>query len=90
MTVEDLGTPGASWLATRGFPITVVVEPLEPPALFEWFASFRETLGMTVVPLGPAAGPALLKALRHNELGGLVCDRDGVGLTRPGMGCRGV
>ena len=67
---------GGAWLATRGFPITVVVEPLEPPELFEWFVSFRETLGMTVVPLGPEAGPAVLKALRQNELVGLLCDRD--------------
>ena len=40
---------------TRGSPITVVVEPLEPPELFEWFVSFRESLGMTVVPVGPDA-----------------------------------
>jgi lauroyl/myristoyl acyltransferase len=67
---------GGAWLATQGFPITVVVEPLEPRALFEWFANFRRQLGMTVVPLGPDAGSAVLKALRANELVGLLSDRD--------------
>ncbi|MEA2705211.1 MAG: phosphatidylinositol dimannoside acyltransferase [Actinomycetota bacterium] len=67
---------GGAWLATQGYPITVVVEELEPAELFEWFAEFRRTLGMTVVPLGPQAGGAVLKALRANELVGLLCDRD--------------
>jgi KDO2-lipid IV(A) lauroyltransferase len=67
---------GGAWLATQGFPITVVVEPLEPKELFEWFASYREALGMTVVPLGPAAGSAVLRAIKANELVGLLCDRD--------------
>src|SRR5580765_1176620 len=38
------------WLADRGHPVTAVVEPLEPPELFEWFAQLRSSLGMTVVP----------------------------------------
>ena len=57
-------------------PITVVVEPLEPPELFDWFVSFRESLGMTVVPVGPAAAAAVLRALRANEVVCLLCDRD--------------
>ena len=44
------------WIAEQGLPITVVVEPLEPPELFEWFVSFRQSLGMTVVPVGAAGG----------------------------------
>jgi KDO2-lipid IV(A) lauroyltransferase len=67
---------GGAFLSTQGYPITVVVEPLEPPELFEWFAEFRRRLGMTVVPLGPDAGGAVLRALRANELVGLLCDRD--------------
>jgi KDO2-lipid IV(A) lauroyltransferase len=67
---------GGAWLATQGFPITVVVEPLEPPELFEWFASFRRSLGMTVVPLGPSATSEVLRALRANHVVGLLCDRD--------------
>ncbi|MEX2658952.1 MAG: phosphatidylinositol mannoside acyltransferase [Acidimicrobiales bacterium] len=67
---------GGAWLATQGYPITVVVEPLHPPELFEWFAEFRRTLGLTVVPLGPDAGRTVLRALRRNEVVGLLCDRD--------------
>jgi KDO2-lipid IV(A) lauroyltransferase len=67
---------GGAWLATRGYPVTVVVEPLDPPELFEWFAEFRQRLGLTVVPLGPDAGRTVLRALRRNEVVGLLCDRD--------------
>jgi KDO2-lipid IV(A) lauroyltransferase len=64
------------WVADQGHPITVVVEPLQPPELFEWFSSLRASLGMTVVPLGPAAGSAVLRALRANEVVCLLSDRD--------------
>ena len=73
---------GGAWLATVGYPSTVVVEKLEPEALFEWFADLRRALGLTVVPHGPAAGNAILRALRNNEVVGLVSDRD---LTRAGV-----
>jgi KDO2-lipid IV(A) lauroyltransferase len=63
-------------VADQGHPITVVVEPLHPPELFEWFAELRASLGMTVVPLGPAAGSAVLRALRANEVVCLLSDRD--------------
>lgn len=64
------------WVADRGHPITVVVEPLHPPELFEWFANLRRDLGMNVVPLGPDAGAAVLAALRDNHIVCLLCDRD--------------
>lgn len=70
------------WVADRGHPITVVVEPLHPPELFEWFADFRKSLGMTVVALGPDAGTAVLRALKGNEIVCLLCDRD---LQRSGV-----
>ncbi len=71
------------WMATvNRLPITVVVEPLDPPELFEWFADFRERLGMRVVPLGPNAGREVLGALRRNEIVCLLCDRD---LTSDGI-----
>ena len=68
-----------AWLATQGIPPTVVVEPVEPPELFEWFAGVRRALGMTVVQLGPDAGRVVLQALRNNEVVCLLCDRDLVG-----------
>ncbi len=70
------------WMTDQGFKMTVVVEALDPPELFEWFADLRQDLGMTVVPTGPKAGPAVLKALRANETVCLLCDRD---LERSGI-----
>jgi KDO2-lipid IV(A) lauroyltransferase len=67
---------GGAFLASVGYPATVVVEAIEPPELFEWFASLRQSHGLTVVPHGRDAGTAVLKALRANGLVGLVCDRD--------------
>ena len=64
------------WIADRGVPTTVVVEPLEPPELFEWFVSFRRELGMNVIALGPHAGSEVLKALRANHVVCLLSDRD--------------
>jgi KDO2-lipid IV(A) lauroyltransferase len=64
------------WMSDRGYPMTVVVEPLQPPALFEWFMSLRQDLGMNVIPLGPDVATEVLKALRNNELVCLLCDRD--------------
>ena len=66
----------AGWLAGRGAAPTVVVEPVEPPELFEWFASVRAAIGMEVVPLGPDAGKAILRALKANRVVCLLSDRD--------------
>lgn len=70
------------WLAIHGHRITVVVEQLDPPELFEWFTKLREDLGMKVVALGPDAGKAVIQALRDNEIVCLLCDRD---ITRTGV-----
>ncbi|MFT7646450.1 MAG: lauroyl/myristoyl acyltransferase [Candidatus Poriferisodalaceae bacterium] len=65
------------WMAAANkVPITVVVEAIEPPELFEWFTSFRESLGMHVVPLGPDAGTEIITALKRNEVVCLLSDRD--------------
>jgi phosphatidylinositol dimannoside acyltransferase len=67
----------AFWLAEiENVPITAVVEPVEPPELFEWFVEFRRSLGMNVVPLGPRAGAEALQAVRSGEILCLLCDRD--------------
>ena len=65
-----------AWLAGRGVGPTVVVEPVEPPELFEWFAATRRAIGMEVVPLGPKAGTAIARALRENRIVCLLSDRD--------------
>jgi len=65
-----------AWLIHQGMSLTVVVEALEPPELFEWFAGFRRKLGMEVVAVGPQAGTAVLKALRAGHVVCLLCDRN--------------
>ena len=66
----------AAWLAGRGVAPTVIVEPVEPPELFEWFAGVRRAIGMEVIPLGPSAAAGVLRALRDNRVVCLLCDRD--------------
>jgi KDO2-lipid IV(A) lauroyltransferase len=56
-------------------PITVVVEAIEPPELFEWFVELRQSLGMNVIPLGPDAGTEVVKALKANHVLCLLSDR---------------
>lgn len=65
-----------AWLAGRGLSPLVVVEPVEPPALFAWFTGLRRRLGMEVVPLGGGAAGAVASALRAGRVVGLLCDRD--------------
>ncbi len=67
---------GGAWLVRRGYPLTVVVEPLEPPELLAWFTRLRVRMGLEVIPLGPRAGSAVLHALRANRVVALLCDRD--------------
>jgi phosphatidylinositol dimannoside acyltransferase len=70
---------GGAWLAGH-YPLTVVAERLEPPALFDWFCEQRAKTGMRVVALGDETGGSeLISALRNNEVIGLLCDRDIVG-----------
>lgn len=67
---------GGAWLVRRGYPLTVVVEPVQPPELLAWFSDLRTRMGLRVIPLGPQAGSAVLAALRANEVVALLCDRD--------------
>jgi len=70
---------GGAWLALLGFKPFAVAEAVEPPELFEWFASWRRRLGVEVVPAGPDAGTAVLEAVRQGRTVGLVADRDILG-----------
>ncbi|MEW6152468.1 MAG: phosphatidylinositol mannoside acyltransferase [Actinomycetota bacterium] len=67
---------GGAWFVAHGFPLAVVVEPVEPPELFEWFAGLRRSFGLKVIALGTGAGTEVLRCLRANEVVGLLCDRD--------------
>jgi lauroyl/myristoyl acyltransferase len=73
----------AAWLAGRGLPPAVVVESVEPPELFEWFADVRRAIGMEVIPLGPEAATGVIRALRENRVVCLLADRDIVGDGMP-------
>ena len=79
LALPHLGTWewAAWWLAlTPKFKVTAVVEPLEPPEVFEWFVGFREGLGMNIVPLGPEAASAGVQALNQGQVLCLLADRD--------------
>ena len=66
-----------AWLsACRSAKVSAVVEPLDPPELFDWFVGLRRRLGMSIIPLGAGAGSAVLSSLHANEALCLLCDRD--------------
>jgi KDO2-lipid IV(A) lauroyltransferase len=65
------------WLTqVQRHPVTVVVERLEPQALFDWFVELRRSFDFEVVALGPEAGSATARALKANHTLALLCDRD--------------
>jgi KDO2-lipid IV(A) lauroyltransferase len=65
------------WVAAvRKLPITVVVEALDPPEVFDWFVELRQSFGMHIVSLGPDAAAQVVRALKSNHIVCLLCDRD--------------
>jgi phosphatidylinositol dimannoside acyltransferase len=75
-------------LPALGYPMVGLLEPLEPPELYEFFARQRQGLGSRLLPAGTSALRELLLALRRNEVLGLVADRDitGTGPLVPFLG----
>jgi phosphatidylinositol dimannoside acyltransferase len=65
-----------AWLASRGYAVTAVAEPVDPPELFDWFVATRARIGIQVVRLGPDAASGALRALADERVVCLVCDRD--------------
>src|SRR4029077_20936893 len=65
-----------AWMAAQGHHMLAVVEPLQPPELFEWFVRQREAIGLEIVPIGPDVSTAVLRALRDNRIVCLLSDRD--------------
>ena len=70
---------GAWMHAVKHQELLVVVEPLEPRKLFDWFVDVRRSLGMEVVAASDDAASRALGALRDNRIVCLVSDRDLVG-----------
>ncbi len=67
---------GGAFLASSGYPMTTVAEPLEPPEMYAFFVREREALGLRIVSMDADAGRVLLKTLRAGGLVGLLCERD--------------
>ena len=67
---------GGSFIASLGMPMTAIAEELSPPALFEWFKSKRESIGIHIEALNAEASSKLLNVLKSGGVVGLLCDRD--------------
>lgn len=75
---------GGMWMARSNWPVSVVVEALCPPEVFEWFVEFRRRLGMEVIPLDQGAAVASMRALKGGRALCLLSDRLPVDQSRPG------
>ena len=68
-----------AWCGATGVPFTTVAERLEPASVFDAFVSFRESLGMEVVPLTGGSRPPYDVLAERLDAGGTLCllaDRD--------------
>ena len=66
-----------AWATQRYGQLTTVAERLKPEKLFDQFVSYRESLGMEVLPLGdPDVMRNLIERLRAGGLVALLGDRD--------------
>jgi KDO2-lipid IV(A) lauroyltransferase len=70
-------------VCARGVHVTIPVETIEPPALFDYVTNLRTAHGLQLVPIGPSTFRVLLKALREGGVAGIVVDRDVHGTGRP-------
>jgi len=75
---------GGAWVTGQGYPLMTVAERLKPESLFDQFVEYRESLGMTVLPLtgGPDVTRLLQQRLAEGGLVALLADRD---LTTTGV-----
>ena len=73
------------WLANDSGSFTTVAERLKPETLFDRFVTYRQSLGMEVLPLTGGDRPVatvLAERLRQNKVVCLLADRD---LSRNGI-----
>lgn len=73
-----------AWSTTHLAPVTTIAERLKPEEVFREFLSFREGLGITILPLtgGPDPFTGLQEAVARGDFIALLADRD---LTRGGV-----
>lgn len=69
-------------LGRRGVPVTLPLERLQPPALFELLRSLRTRPGMTLVPHDAGLRPCL-RALARGEVAAFFADWDPTGTGAP-------
>ncbi|MDF5752011.1 phosphatidylinositol mannoside acyltransferase [Spongiactinospora sp. TRM90649] len=62
-----------AWLAGVGHPFTTVAERLRPESLYRRYVSFREGLGMEVLPLTGGDGLSYATLAQRVRKGGVVC-----------------
>lgn len=68
-----------AWACLNVAPVASVAERLKPEALFERFFAYRQSLGMTILPLTGGDVDVMSALADHLRNGGLVClpaDRD--------------
>jgi KDO2-lipid IV(A) lauroyltransferase len=71
-----------AYFCAKGVPLVTVAERLKPEKLFLKFLSYRESMGMEVLPLDGRVLETLADRLRGGALVALVADRD---LSRSGI-----
>lgn len=71
-----------AYFCAKGVPLVTVAERLKPEKLFLKFLSYRESMGMQVLPLDGRVLDTLEKRLNDGALVALVADRD---LSRSGI-----
>lgn len=71
-----------AYFCAQGIPLVTVAERLKPEKLFKKFLSYRQAIGMEVLPLDTKTLPTLSTRLNEGKLIALVSDRD---LSRNGI-----
>lgn len=71
-----------AYFCAKGIPLVTVAERLKPEKLFLKFLSYRQAMGMEVLPLDGRVLGTLAQRLRQGALVALVADRD---LSRSGI-----
>ena len=60
-------------------PLSLLVEPIEPPELYEYITGLRHSLGTNFIPVGGPAMREAFRVLRRGEVLGIAADRDVTG-----------
>lgn len=67
---------GIQALLAKGVPVTVLTEPLQPPALSRLIDGLRASKGQTFLPVSIGSIKTVLRSVKAGGVVGLMCDRD--------------